>query len=317
MILRRRLWESLRLHSKIVKDKPWILVGDFNATLDPGEHSAGHSKITSSMNEFRECVGDIQVDDLVKTGLVFTWNQTPGRTDGIMKKLDRAMSNEVLMSLFPSVKARFMPFLHSDHSPIIVEFGELVKPKPKPFKFYNHIAGKAEFLSLVRDVWNEPVTGYSMFSVVSKMKKLKKPIRKLNHSLGNLFENSEKLKVELENIQIEVEKNPTNGDLRKREVEILKAYNEAVKDEEVFLRQKSKVEWLNEGDRNTKYFHKAVKGRLSRSRIEVVENLNGDRFFGLEAGEQFISHFQNVLGTSKAVDDIDDPASLFTRKLTH
>ncbi|GKC34214.1 hypothetical protein Tco_1046598, partial [Tanacetum coccineum] len=52
------------------------------------------------------------------------------------------------------------------------------------------------------------------------------------------------------------------------------AFNEALIMEERFLKQKAKIEWLRVGDSNSAYFHKAVKGRVSRSIIDVVSDSN-------------------------------------------
>ncbi|GKB63767.1 RNA-directed DNA polymerase, eukaryota, reverse transcriptase zinc-binding domain protein [Tanacetum coccineum] len=45
-------------------------------------------------------------------------------------------------------------------------------------------------------------------------------------------------------------------------------------------RQKFKIEWLSEGDCNSKYFHNVVKGRINRGRIFVVEDMYGIPHFG-------------------------------------
>ncbi|GKC39148.1 hypothetical protein Tco_1051532 [Tanacetum coccineum] len=41
-------------------------------------------------------------------------------------------------------------------------------------------------------------------------------------------------------------------------------------DEERFLKQKSKIEWLRVGDTDSAYFHRSVKARSSRSRIDCI-----------------------------------------------
>lgn len=40
--------------------------------------------------------------------------------------------------------------------------------------------------------------------------------------------------------------------------------------EEAFLRQKSRVKWLNEGDHNTSYFRRMVAGQVTRHRITCL-----------------------------------------------
>ncbi|GKA01534.1 polypyrimidine tract-binding protein homolog 2 isoform X1 [Tanacetum coccineum] len=110
---------------------------------------------------------------------------------------------------------------------------------------------------------------------------------------------------------------PHSSALINKEVNCLKAYRAALKDEESFLKQKSKTVWLKKGDMNSKYFHNVLRGRLNRGRIYFVEVLNGVTHFGNDVGNQFLSHFQNVLGKCSIVRPIRDPDSLFLNKLSY
>nr|GEZ49693.1 hypothetical protein [Tanacetum cinerariifolium] len=57
-----------------------------------------------------------------------------------------------------------------------------------------------------------------------------------------------RLKKELATIQSTMVSKPFSSDLREAKLSCLKAFKEALKDEELFLRQKSKIEWLSDGD---------------------------------------------------------------------
>nr|GFB58604.1 reverse transcriptase domain, reverse transcriptase zinc-binding domain protein [Tanacetum cinerariifolium] len=61
---------------------------------------------------------------------------------------------------------------------------------------------------------------------------------------------------------------------------------------ERFLKQKAKVQRLKEGDNNSAYFHKAVKGRTSRSRIDVVMDVVGTIFVNDRVTDAFVSHYE-------------------------
>lgn len=243
MVPRRELWEQLDIHRKTVNKRPWVLMGDFNATLDCSESSAGSSMVTRSMSEFRDCVNNMEIDDLCMSGLRFTWNKNPGKIDGLLKKLDRVMCNLEFIFKFPNAHALFLPFVTSDHSPALLSLPNLEKSKPRAFKFANYLSRKKEFIPIVKDVWQSNVKGHTMYSVVTKLKMLKKPLRKLNWDQGNLHTKLKNLKVELGRVQTEVVNDPSNKDLRFEEVVYLKAYKTAEVDLELFLKQKSQ-DWL-------------------------------------------------------------------------
>jgi len=104
---RRPLWKDLVTLNGMMGNDPWLLVGDFNTILTPDEANTGSSCVTASMVAFKECCEQIGVDDLPGSGCKFTWNKSPGKTDGLLKKLDRVMGNHQFFSQDPSTKASF------------------------------------------------------------------------------------------------------------------------------------------------------------------------------------------------------------------
>ncbi|KAK1434264.1 hypothetical protein QVD17_11184 [Tagetes erecta] len=157
--------------------------------------------------------------------------------------------------------------------------------------------------------WESNVQGYAMYSVMSKLKALKKPLRQLGKLYGNLHDRVVLLSSELAKIQSEVERDPLNSELRDEEIAYLKAYKLAVEDEESMLKQQAKVDWLAGGDQNSSYFHKVVKGRQIKSRIWAVQDMNGNIYEGVEVGNVFVKHFQDFMGKEVNVNDVRDPAS--------
>ena len=92
---------------------------------------------------------------------------------------------------------------------------------------------------------------------------------------------------------------------------ILHDYNEASIDEEKLLAQQAKIQWLSEGDKNTKFFHNFIKSRKHYNRIRRVCDEQGNWFEGDSINEQFVSHFEKFLGNNGDTKAIHDPEELF------
>ncbi|XP_022040576.1 uncharacterized protein LOC110943128 [Helianthus annuus] len=285
--LRRDLWNNLCAHNSIMKDKPWVVMGDFNASLSHDDSSAGSSSYSIGTREFRECVQSIDMFDVNSTGLHYTWSNNQHRGGIIFKKLDRIMGNINLVAEFPNAGAYFHPFRISDHAPCILKLPTVTRDKPRPFKFVNLIAEKHGFMEAINQIWGKEITGFRMYQVVMKMKLLKTPLRKLFFQQGNLHENVKKARKELDECQLVMDQDPSNGDVLAKHSFLLKNYKEAVHDEAAFLQQKSKVDWLTLGDSNTKYFHNVVKAKNHRSRIFLIRDTDGNVHEGGGGGFSF------------------------------
>ncbi|XP_071714406.1 uncharacterized protein [Rutidosis leptorrhynchoides] len=243
-IKRRQLWANLNTHKSWVGALPWVMMGDFNVSLDVGESIAGSSCSTLAMREFRECVDNINMSDLNQSGFQYTWNQRPNSLSSILKKIDRVMANDGFISLYTNSYVIFQPYRISDHSPAVLKIPVATMKKPKSFKFSNYIAKHADFHDTVATVWNQNIQGHVMYCVVKKLHLLKSPMRKLVWSKGDIHKKVIELHLHLEEAQQALDANPHSPLLRAKESEVLKSYNESLLEEESLLKQKAKIEWL-------------------------------------------------------------------------
>jgi hypothetical protein len=62
----------------------------------------------------------------------------------------------------------------------------------------------------------------------------------------------------------------------KEEEELQAELEERKKQEEIMWRQKSRVQWLKEGERNTKFFHRAMVHHRYINRIMHLEDAQGN-----------------------------------------
>ncbi|XP_071734624.1 uncharacterized protein [Rutidosis leptorrhynchoides] len=180
-----------------------------------------------------------------------------------------------------------------------------------------YIVTHYEFRNTVLDGWCQEVEGHCMYKVVKKLRMLKKPIRKIMWQKGNLHEHVLKLRMELDAAQLALDLNPFSVDIRGDESHLLQAYNDALLDEERFLKQKAKVEWLRVGDNNSRYSNNVVKSKINKSRIQVVMDVDGNMIDGNEVPNMFVNHYATFLGTATVSTPVHDPDSLFTRKVSN
>ncbi|GJZ14300.1 RNA-directed DNA polymerase, eukaryota, reverse transcriptase zinc-binding domain protein [Tanacetum coccineum] len=302
---RRLLWAELDLHKHVVRGFPWTLMGDFNVALNLEDYLSGPSCLNSAMNDFKACVNKIEVMDINSSGLHYTWNQKPKSGGGVLKKLDRIMGNLEFIDTFPGAYGVFQPYRISDHSPAVLKIPSLMIQKPKPFKFFNFLTFKSKFLDVVAEQWNVNIEGYHMFCVVTKMKALKKPLRKLLHSHGNLHDRVNALRIELDEVQKALDRDPLDSNLHDEEATYVRAFIDAKLYEEHFLKQKAKIKWLEVGDSNSAFFHKSVKSRNQRSCIDSIRDAADCEVTGSLMVECFLNHYQQFLGTNMECIDLD------------
>ncbi|GJU18554.1 hypothetical protein Tco_1146520 [Tanacetum coccineum] len=267
-----------------VQNRPWVLLGDFNAALNLEDHSAGGYELNAAMHEFKECVQVMEVADVNSTGIHFT------------------------------SFAIFQPYRISDHSPCILRIPTVVKPKSKPFKFSNFLVYKEGFHEIVETGWSVNVEGCAMFCVVKRLKGMKSPFPKLLHNHGNLHERVNKIRIKLNEAQKAIDRDPSSSILHEEHAYYLLAFKEAHLDEERFLKQKTKIEWLLAGDSNTTYFHKIVKSKYARNRIEMVSDAFNNIYDGNQVPGAFVNHYNQFLRAEGVTIPLDDH-DLFTHVL--
>ncbi|GJR74233.1 RNA-directed DNA polymerase, eukaryota, reverse transcriptase zinc-binding domain protein [Tanacetum coccineum] len=313
---RRKLWRELEIHKRVAGQHPWVLLGDFNVTLDVSEHSAGMANRSQDMQEFFDAVNSLEIDDICSSGFHYTWTKSLKNPKcSVLKKLDRIMINEEFSIQFKKAHGIFLPYMISDHSPAMLIIHDGYYVKKRSFKFSNFISKKKEFTDIVRKEWKNEVQGCYMYRLVKKLKQLKKPLNKLSWNQGNVFENVRKLKEVLKMDQEVVDRNPFDDKARCKAAQTLTDLIDASKDEISLLHQKAKINWLKDGDKNTAFFHSMIKARRNKNRVESIKDEDGNFYEGNNVAEQFVKHFKKFLGEATQVIPIAD--NLFKKKISN
>ncbi|KAG7552255.1 Reverse transcriptase domain [Arabidopsis thaliana x Arabidopsis arenosa] len=304
---RKDLWKEMVLlaTSSVVEGRPWMVMGDFNQTLNPEDHSANMSlNIGRKIREFRSCLLACDLFDLVFKGNTYTWWNKSGSRP-VAKKLDRILVNDEWNSLFPAAFAVFGEPDFSDHASCEVVLEAAVQKIKRPFRFFNFLLKNSDFIGLIRQHWYSlNITGSAMFRVSKKLKSLKPHIRSFSR---DNYSDLEKRVVEAHSLVLQCQRitlsNPSVLHAS-YELEATRKWHILAKAEESFFCQKSSVTWLLEGDSNTAYFHKMADMRKSLNTIHYLVNDNGERIESPEnIKDHCSSYFESLLGN----DVIDHP----------
>eukprot|EP00253_Pinus_taeda_P007220 PITA_07220 len=196
-----------------------------------------------------------------------------------------------------TVDSDILPSGGSDHWPISLEAAFLGTPRNKPFRFEKFWLQHPNFVKKLEKWWREPlnIKGTRMFKLQSKLKHIKSKIKQWNATkFGNIFQEKSIIESKLEHIH----KTWTSGNISEvskvQKKDLMAQWLLCCKHEETLWRQKSRVQWLKEGEQNTKFFHRSTLDYRSANKILKLKN---------EAGETLQNH--------------KDISSLLTRHFKH
>ncbi|XP_060200436.1 uncharacterized protein LOC132628686 [Lycium barbarum] len=229
------LWEDIYDISSHITI-PWLMGGDFNVITDDIEKFGGLPVQFAETEDFRQCIDIFQLMDLGFTGSMFTWWN--GRSDEacIFKILDRCLGNQALQNCFPNLEVEHLIKQGSDHSPLLVN----MRANSRPLSF---TVGRA------LSKWSRDTYGY-------------------------IFKQIATLEEVVQVHEQEFEQNPTGLNrerLQRVQADLIRFY--AI--EEKFWRQKAGMQWFQDGDRNTKFFHAHVNGKRRKLQLQRIQYHTG------------------------------------------
>lgn len=278
---RRSLWDDIKDHyeAPLFKNKRWVLMGDYNEILEGREHSEfeNSSRLHSGMREFQEVANFCRLTDMGYHGPLYTWCNK--REEGLIcKKLDRVLINEEWLNRTRAYSV-FEAGGCSDHLRCRVQFEKEDERRRKPFKFTNAIAKMPEFLPMIEDYWKnqEPLfhSTAALYRLTKQLKVLKQPLRVLSKlKLGDLPRRTKEAYQYLCSKQMVTLENPSTENI-KEEGKAFKKWQRLAELEEEYLKQKSKLHWLDVGDGNNRVFHSAAKVREVRNSIHEIQCADG------------------------------------------
>ena len=272
------LWEELAgVHSWW--GVPWCIGGDFNVVRFPSEKlRAGRN--TRAMQDFSDFIFELGLVDLPLLEGQFTWsnNQDPPSKS----RIDRFLMTTDWEEQFSKLTQKALPRCMSDHCPIMLECGNFNRGKSY-FKFENMWLQHQDFVGNVRNWWGGyDFQGSPSYILASKLKALKEDIKKWNKEcFGDVRIKKLDLMHELQMLDGKENQGLLTAEEKAYRVNTQSELEKTLLLDEVAWRQKSRVQWLKEGDKNTKFFQRTANAHRRNNQIESMKH--GDQHWKSES----------------------------------
>jgi hypothetical protein len=265
------MW-SLICNLKTQSDLPWCVLGDFNEAMWSFEHFSATQRPKPQMLAFRDMLETCELVDLGFFGLPYTYDNKRRGRGNVKVRLDRVVADNQWRNLFPEASVEHKVSPCSDHCPIVLKCDkeeELVqRPRYKRYEvMWERDASLPEHIS---NAWAAAGPKENLGQI---RKGLAGVMKHLQHWSKEKFGN---VKLQLEKSRTRLEELLSMNADREEIRVVTDQMNELLYREEMMWMQRSRIDWLCEGDRNTKIFHSKAVWRARKNRVKVLVDDNGD-----------------------------------------
>lgn len=269
--LRKFSWQLLRRIAEMRrhKDIPWLVGGDFNEILQDSEKQGGRTRSLAQMNMFREAIFCCNLHEVAHRDVTHTWFNR--REDGdIFERLDRYLGDPRWQEAFPHAKTMALDLFGSDHRPVMCMLegdGE---------KVICHGKGRFHFedkwlldRQCVPDFACEWTSLAYVGELPNKMKRCQWFLSKwAKGKFDALGKKITKMRKERQKMM-----GSANGKINAKAImDISRKIELAVEMEANHWKQRARVNWLANGDRNTSAFHIQASKRRKKDTIKKLRD---------------------------------------------
>ncbi|XP_026445438.1 uncharacterized protein LOC113346047 [Papaver somniferum] len=304
-VTRRSLWQQL---SSVDNNTPRLVMGDFNCVLHNDENKGGCEPRTSAINEFSDWLDDNNLFEADSLGSKYTWANGQSGVHRILCKLDRAVINEAWLTKFENWRCKALPREVYDHSTLISYPFVNSRPKRAPFRVQKMWFTHPDFMRMVMESWNAPVSGSPTYIYPFKLKRIKADMKEWNlRVLGNINARLKHAKLIMEVALHISDEDPEDVTKLNFAKEASVTLQEILMHQSIMLKQKSRNKWLTNGASNTSFFHANIPTRRSSNMISELVDDDGNILSNCDQIRDYtVSYFESKFnGEELPIDEHD------------
>lgn len=218
------------------------------------------------MEGFREAVHTCGFSDLGFIGLPYTWDNRQQSNDNVKVKLDRGLANSTFLNLFRDVRVWHVQTTESDHCCLVVDCSKGSHSRHRGrrrFRYENMWRRHSSYSHAVEAAWRCPEGSVALENLAQHLGTLGRSLGDWDHVFGSVHKKLAQLHRELERVRGQSIGSEPSGEERR----LMKEISELLSREEMMKKQRSRIDWLKEGDHNTSFFSKPNQKRERRATV--------------------------------------------------
>uniref|UniRef100_A0A803NTC1 Reverse transcriptase domain-containing protein n=1 Tax=Cannabis sativa TaxID=3483 RepID=A0A803NTC1_CANSA len=292
---------------------PWCVFGDFNDFLTWEDKSSSNPRNGPSPL-FRTFMNKFHLQALHPNGPRLTWTNNSQGNRNTLERLDWAVGNSIWHSQHLNNTLNHLDFFGSDHRAIQLSFNQthnspFSKKKNKRFLFENVWLSEPQWNDVLLEAWssNTPSDDPST-NLFLKQSTCATFLSNWKHKAFFGFQK----RIKQAQLALEQARNSqdTSSKSYSRQKALQANLDSLLFKEETYWRQRSRIQWLNLGDKNTRFFHKFASNRKRSNRIDSLTSEDGIVFHDSDSILSLIQSYYSNLFTSQHPHDLDIEAGL-------
>lgn len=232
-------------------------MGDFNEVLSADEQFGVNEREQWQVAAFQDVVNDCRLADLGYHGLPYTWDNRQEGCRNVKVRLDRALGDDKFLAAMGESEVFHLPLVESDHCGLLVEVRERApscrcgRRKSKPFRYENTWKSHGDYMDFITRTWDPGSASGDLTTVSTALMSLQNSLKSWDKEVfGSVKQQVKELKAELEMERSgTLYRGPTD-----KERSVMAKLADVLAREETMERQRSRIAWLRDGDRNTEFF---------------------------------------------------------------